>query len=318
MGGQVTAEVYTTTEHSAQALLDEIRQAVGRVETGMSADAVGRVNREAARGALRLDRDLYRCIRLALDYAKASEGCFDPTVGPLSRLYDAGHDPSPDEVEAALKRVGWPQVILEREALSVRFRGPGIELDLGGIVHGYALDVAARNFALPGSLAGRLHLGNHLYVWGLPPEQSTWTVRLDDPREADRPLARLTVASSRGIALCGPPSGAAGATREAGPPVIDPRTGRPPASDVLVAVAVADSTADADAISTALFVGGSGRAGALLSKTRRVEAILLVRGERAVYLLASASLRGRFEPSPELANEAAGRVRYLLPPARGL
>ena len=94
--------------------------------------------------------------------------------------------------------------------------------------------------------------------------------------------------------------------------VLDPRSGRPAASDVIVAVAIADSVADAIAVSRALLVGGSGRAGALLSKTRRVEALLLVGSESRPYFIASASLRGRLE----LAGDAAGDLRFLLPPAK--
>ena len=98
-------------------------------------------------------------------------------------------------------------------------------------------------------------------------------------------------------------------------PVLDPHNGEPADSDVLVVAAIADSAADAAAISRAVLVGGSRRAGALLGKTRRVEAVILVEGERERYVLASASLQGRLEPSDDLAAEAPGHVRYLLPPA---
>ena len=316
MGCQASAEVYTTTERDAGLLLDAIGEAVERVGSTMTLERpsseLNRLNAEASDGPYRLaDRDLYRCIRLAVDYAKTSEGVFDPTVGAVTRLYGGPAPPPPAELVAAVESVGWSAVVFEREALAVRFGEPGMALDLGGVVHGYALDVAARNFARPGSRAGLLRLGHHVYAWGRPPDRPVWEVQLADPRSAGRPLVEVRV-GTRGIAL----TGAREAPDAGGNPIVDPRNGRPAETNVLVAVAFADSAADADAVSTALYVGGSRRAGALLSKTRRVESILLVEGEKERYLIASASLDGRLKLSEELSREVAGQVRYLLPPAR--
>jgi thiamine biosynthesis lipoprotein ApbE len=97
--------------------------------------------------------------------------------------------------------------------------------------------------------------------------------------------------------------------------ILDPSTGLPAATDLIAAVAVADSGADADALATALLVAGSARGTELLRKMRQVEAVLIVRGERGeARILASASLRGRLEPSPTLIDETGGQVRFLLPP----
>ena len=96
--------------------------------------------------------------------------------------------------------------------------------------------------------------------------------------------------------------------------VLDPRTGKPPTSNVLVAVAIADGAADAAALAQSLAVGGTLGAGALFNKTRRVEAILLVDGDGGPYLLVSASLRDRVHLSESLLQEVGGRVRYILPP----
>jgi thiamine biosynthesis lipoprotein ApbE len=131
-------------------------------------------------------------------------------------------------------------------------------------------------------------------------------VAIPDPRAPERPL--LTVqAANRGLSVSGQVPGPAGL-------VLDPRSGRPVAGDVLAAVAIADSAADADALSTALVASGYHRAADLLGRMRQVEAILLVRGETAPRLLASGTLADRLELSAELAAEIEGEVRYLLPP----
>jgi thiamine biosynthesis lipoprotein ApbE len=98
--------------------------------------------------------------------------------------------------------------------------------------------------------------------------------------------------------------------------VLDPRTGRPAVSDTVVAIAIADSVADAIAVSRALVVGGTSRAGILLSeKVRRVEAVMFLRGQDGSTAVASASLQGRIELPDEVAAEIRGGLRFLLPPS---
>jgi thiamine biosynthesis lipoprotein len=273
---------------------------------------LNRLNREAGEGYYRVtDHDLFRAVSLGVDYARASDGTYDPTLGPVLQLFVHGHPEPPDAaaLESALARVGWDSVVLERQLFAVHFRKAGMQLDLDGLIEGYAVDVAARRFVRTGSLAGVLRLGHHVYAWGAPPGVDPWWVDVTDPRSGTpRSLVQLRVDSSRGIGV----SGSGGASDV----VIDPRSGAPASSDVMVAVAIADSVADAIAVSRALLVGGSTRAGLLLSeKTRRVEAILVVAGAGGPQVLASASLQGRVALSDTLAAEAQGDLRFLLPPA---
>ena len=313
-GDTAVAEVFTRTAADGERALAEIRGSVTRMEqlvdTGGTGAELAVLNRLAADSFYRVqDRDLYRCLLLALDYARASRGAFDPTVGPLVRLYRdaAGAAPTASEVSGALGAVGWDDVLVAEEARAVRFRNAGMSLDLGGVAKGFALDVASRVFTRTGMLAGRLQIGGNFYVWGSPLGAREWTTVIRDPR---RPTTEwLSVrAADRGIAVT-----AAGGERRI---VIDPATGLPPAGDVQVALAVADSGGDADALSTALLVAGSVRGGDLLERARRVEAVLLVDGPEGPELRLSGSLEGRVVLSPELEAEVAGRARYILPPAR--
>jgi thiamine biosynthesis lipoprotein len=308
MGRTASAEVWTTTEKTGGELLDAIVEAVARAERTLGTaeeSELSRLNAEAPLGAYRVDdQDLYRCIRLALDYAKTSEGAYDPTVGPLTALWSAATPPRAEAIERARESVGWVGVVTEREAVAVRFRDPGIVLDLGGVAPGYVVDVAARNFALPGSIGGTIRIGDHVYTWGRRGDGSAWEVTLGDPRATAGELGTVRVAT-RGIAW------ASGEVET----ILDPRTGSPTTSNVVVAVAFADSGADADAISTALVVAGSRRAGKLLSELRHVEAILLVREPDSAFLLVSSSLEERFAPSAALLTEVGGDLRFLLPPA---
>ena len=313
MGRRVEVEVYHRTAPAAEHALEEIRQAIDRTQAmtdfRCEDSALAELNRRSADEFYRVpDPELYRLIAKAQSYAEASDGAFDPTLAPLTRLYErgAGRLPSAAELEVVRPRVGWQKLALADEARGVRFRQPQMELDLGGIDKGLALDFAARAFVRPGSIAGLLRIGNNFYVWGQPPGAESWSLLLPDPRAPGASLGRLQVAN-RGIAV-------SGHALMATPAVFDAGTGGPASSDLLAAVAIADSAANADAIATALFVQGSRKGGQFLTRTRRVEAILLVEGNGEPYVLASATLAERLELSAALAEETEGRLRFILPP----
>ncbi len=319
MGVRATAELHTTSIEGLDPVFSSIAESIAEVEAWVDRDnpgvGLGRVNVEASLGYYRFsdaEQDMYRLMLLALDYARASHGSFDPTVGPMVRLYERSVPASPvplaGELESVLGQVGWQKVVVASEARSIHFRQPEMEIDLGGIAKGFALDMAARSFSQPGVRAGLLRLGGNLYAWGQPPGIAPWKVAVPDPRFPDRTLVWIHT-TNRGIAV----SGSSNVDRDRAP-VLDPSSGLPAAGGMLAAVALADSGADADALSTALFAGGYHRAAELLERTNRVEAVLLVEGDGAPRLLASVSLEGKLELPPQIEQEIGGRIRYLLPP----
>jgi thiamine biosynthesis lipoprotein len=317
LGGEARARIWATSERVAEEIAEEMRHATARVEAVVdlerSDSELSRLNDQASREPyLVQDADLYVCIKRSLDYARISRGAFDPTAGELARLHREaaarGIPVADAAVEAARERIAWSDVVLLPEAHAVRFRRPQMQLDLATMADGLALDLAVRAFSRVGSRAGLLSLRGAAQVWGSSPGGKGWALPLPDPRQPGVTLLRLTVDNRAvGVSGSGPPAGG-------GRWVIDPRTGRPPRSNVRVAVAVAEGAADAAALAQALAVSGTLAGGTMLGKTRRVEAVLVVDGDGEPVVLASASLRGRLRLGEQLDREVDGRVRYILPP----
>ncbi|HEX9186187.1 MAG TPA: FAD:protein FMN transferase, partial [Vicinamibacteria bacterium] len=126
------------------AALDEI----GRLDRLLSHyrrdSPLSRLNREAASGPVPVEPELLELLSECLRWSRESDGAFDVTVGPLMKAWgffrDEGRVPSDPELTRALEDVGFRHVVLDREAGTVRFDRPGMELDLGGIGKGYAVD----------------------------------------------------------------------------------------------------------------------------------------------------------------------------------
>lgn len=226
---------------------------------------------------------LFELLRKSLEVAQASGGAFDPTVEPLLRargLYsgDAPRDVRPER--RLLARVGYERVNLDALTRRARLQ-PGTALDLGGIAKGYAADLALAALRQAGATRALVDLGSSSQcVFGDP-----LTLELADPAEAERPnWGRLTLRDA-----CLSSSG----TSRRGAHILDPRTGRA-ARAVLGATVVAATGAEADALSTALFVLGA-EAGLRLVAQRGAAGFVLLRERGRAVLRATPGMRDRYE-----------------------
>lgn len=211
----------------------EARAEVEAAERELSAFSLGsqlnRVNREAGDRAVRIPQRLFALLESCLAIHRQSGGAFDPSVMPLLPA------PGLDELE------------LDPRACSVRFRRPGMQLDLGGIGKGAALDRVAEALREAGVAVALLHGGFSTFLaLGAPPGQSAWRVGVRDPREPGRLLAGVAL-RDRALSVSG---------QQGRGHVLDPRRGEPAAGELAVATA-ATATA-ADAWSTALLAGAGG------------------------------------------------------------
>lgn len=320
LGSHVEARVFAANAHDLDTIFAEIEQTLergrGLLDSSDPQSAVAAVNAGGADAAIPIpERELWLCLRLALDWAEASDGAYDPTIGPLESLFrlEAGRLPSRAELAGTRDRIGWERIVTYPEARAVRFLRPGMRLELGEVARGFVLDMAKRALALPGARAGLLRSGPTVYAWRRPPGAESWIVPLVEPTDTTDRYGSILL-RGRGLSIAGSLRGIVDPAWE--PPIVaDARSGGPARTDVLAAVAVADSAADAAAIARALLVLGSQRAARLLERSRRVEALLLVRGASGNQLLASSSLVGRVEIAARLRDALTAEPRYLLPPA---
>src|SRR5690606_12160560 len=112
---------------------------------------VSALNRDAAERAVVVDEGLFGLLEQAKHLWQETGGAFDITAGPLSDLWGfkrrSGQLPTTSAIEETLTRVGSQHLLLDADAMTVKFARAGIEINLGGIGKGYALDKCAEGFA---------------------------------------------------------------------------------------------------------------------------------------------------------------------------
>jgi thiamine biosynthesis lipoprotein len=250
---------------------------------------VCRLNRLAPTRPVRVEEGLFELLSQAARISSDTEGAFDITAGCLIKAWGFFKGPRrvPPEGErrALLERVGMDKVVLRADQRSVFYRCRGLEINLGSIGKGYALDRLIRLLKEAWNLpAVLLHGGSSsVYATGTPhPEGSAesakagWPVRIRHPWEPERSLATVYL---RDRAL-----GTSAATfqylehqgRKLGH-TLDPRTGWPAEGLASVSV-VADNAAEADALSTAFYVGGLELARGYCAEHPGIGALILPEG----------------------------------------
>jgi FAD:protein FMN transferase len=226
---------------------------------------LSRLNREASAGPVRVDPELFTFLAEALRYARESGGAFDVTVGPLMKAWGffrgGGHLPSERELAAARAAVGYRHVILNRREGTVSFDHPGVQLDLGGIAKGYAVDRVVALLRHAGVQAALVSAGGStVYALGAPPGEEGWPVEIADPVDAGA-VAFRTRLRDRALSISGSAEKSFQRDGVTYSHIMDPRAGRPVRGMLGVAVLAETGTAG-DALDNVFFVWG-------VAKTRR-------------------------------------------------
>jgi hypothetical protein len=99
----------------------------------------------------------------------------------------APHIPTDVELAAVRPLVDYRGVLLDAEHRTAHFARPGVELDLGGIAKGFAVEIAGAVLRRKG-LSGFIDAGGNQYLLGTPPGKPPWTIGIKDPDARDRVL----------------------------------------------------------------------------------------------------------------------------------
>jgi FAD:protein FMN transferase len=243
---------------AAAAVFREIDRLEGLLSRFIPNSEISQVNRLRPGQWTRVSIDAFDCLEAAISANRATNGAFDVTVGPLMDLIrrekSDGTKAAKEERAAAFVRTGMDRLVLDRSTFSVGVAlttdcEVGLEVDLGAIGKGYALDCAARLLEDWGIENALIHGGTStVLAIGSGPEpmksDSGWIVAAG--AEWGQSLGVGTVAI-RNEAL----SGSGKEVR--GDHVLDPRTGEA-VDNSAAAWAIAPSAALADALSTAFMV----------------------------------------------------------------
>lgn len=194
-------------------------------------------------------------IALGQDVAQHSGGAFDMTLGALKELwgFDAALPAVPAKEALAATLAGIGPDALALQGRQVVKRAPQLQVDLGGIAKGYAVDRAIAVLQEHGVTSAAINAGGDMYLLGQRP-QRPWRIAIQHPRQQDAVLETVQV-RDRAVVTSGDYERFFELAGQRYHHILDPQTGLPARGCQSVTI-IADSVALGDALATAVFVLG--------------------------------------------------------------
>jgi len=278
---------YLRANETALAALDLVEDLEAQMTIYRDDSEIIHLNRAAAAEAQPVEERLFELLATAIDLSRKTDGAFDITSGPLSKAWGfsrrKGRIPTDAELANARARTSSEFVKLDPVHQTVRFLKEGVELNLGSIGKGYALDRCAElyedalinDYLLHGGGSSVLARGSRLDGQSEP---DGWLVGIRHPMRPERRIAQVRL-KNRALSTSG--SGVQffrHQGRRYGH-ILDPRTGHP-AEGVHSATALAPTAALADALATAFYIMGPEQAAVFCEDRPELAMILVLPGRR--------------------------------------
>jgi len=278
MGTVVEITVVPPNQEAIKEAFDAIKEVDQLMSTYKPESEVSILNRQ---GQNRLSSQTSRIIQEAIKFSEVTNGAFDITCRPLINLWKTAKKeekiPTLKEIEEARSLVSYKKIILQGDV--VKFQEPGMQIDLGGIAKGWAVDKAIQALRRQGVRAALVNAGGDLFALGKRGLWKKWDVGIQHPRDEEKILRTIEV-SHRGVATSGDYRRYFTLEGRRFSHIVDPRTGETVQDVPMSVTVVAPDATTADALATGIFVLGPEEGMRLIESLPGVEGLIVREGMR--------------------------------------
>lgn len=294
----------TVANQSARAAYSRIEE-LNRILSDYNPDSeVMRLCRTAGTGqAVKVSPELYEVLARSIEYAKATDGAFDISIGPVVRLWRTARRlkkvPAREELAEAMALVDWKQIILDPVSRTVELRKPGMLLDFGGIAKGYIADQARAVLVSKGAARCLVAVAGDIAVGDSPPGRSGWRIGIAPLDRPDGDPSRYLLLTNCSVSTAGDAFQFVeiGGVRYSH--IVDPTTGLGLTRRISVTV-VAPQGISADGLDTAISIVGPDRGLKLIEQSQGAAALIVTENEEhALTVFESPSLAKFLAPKEE-------------------
>lgn len=292
--------IVTYGENTVEAL-EKAHKRVLEIDDRMSAfkddSDIVKINQCAGHKAQRISPDTFTLIKRSLEFSNLSNGAFDITIRPLTALWGIGkkqnYIPSKEEIEHVLSLVNYKDLLLDEKKCTAYLKKEGQAIDLGGIAKGYAADEVKRILMQYKIKNALINLGGNIITLGNNQEDAPWRIGIQNPLAPRGQYIGILSSTNQTIVTSGSNEQFFIKDGVRYHHILSPYTGYPVNNGILSVTAICENSADADAITTALFASNIKDANVLLSSVN-AQAIFITEN-KDVFM--TEGLKGTFERS---------------------
>lgn len=218
-------------------------------------------------------------IRQGLYYSELSRGAFDITIEPVSSLWNFTSEehvvPGIDEIEQALKKVGYDKV--ELQGNRIRFEEEGMGIELGAIAKGYIADQIKAFLKSKGVEHAIIDLGGNVLCLGERPDGEPFRVGIQKPFAKRSETVATTTVKDRSVVSSGIYERYFEKDGKLYHHILNPKSGMPYENELLSVSILSDASVDGDALSTTCYALGLEQGMELINQLPDVQAVFITK-----------------------------------------
>jgi thiamine biosynthesis lipoprotein len=281
MGTLFKITLYAPSESTARAASDMAFAKVATLDRMMTdydpESELMRLCRQPINLPVRVSEDLFVVLEESLRIARATDGVFDPTIGPVIRLWRRARRqeiiPTPEQIQHAQRSVGWQKLALDAKTRTVTLLSPDMQLDLGGIAKGYAADKALAVLRESGIARALVAASGDIAAGDAPPGTKGWRVSIGTPYPSGL-LSKTFLLSNAAVSTSGDAEQFAVIGGQRYSHIVDPRTGLGLTNRLQVSV-LARRAILSDVFATTVCLLGESKGVELINAQRDMAAIVV-------------------------------------------
>jgi len=235
------------------------------------------INNNAGINPVKVDGELIELIERSIAISKFTDGAFDISFASMDKIWKFDGSvtvmPSKEKVKGSVEKVGFENIIINKQKSTVFLKKKGMKIGFGGIGKGYAADKAKSLLINKGVTAGIVNASGDLTTWGKQPSGKPWQVGVKNPLNKDKIFSWFSV-ENRAVVTSGNYEKYIMINEKRYSHIINPKTGYP--SQEIISVSIFAPKAElADALATSIFVMGTEKGLDFVNQIATVDCIIV-------------------------------------------
>jgi len=150
---------------------------------------------------------LFDIILLSNTAFEKSDGTFDITLGPITKLWRNARKekifPGDKMVKEKLALTGFKKIKIDTGTHGIQLLQPGMQLDLGGIAQGYIAQRVIDFLKTEGIVNALVDVSGDIVTMGAPTNTNGWTVGVNFPEKTDELLNKKLLITNKAVTTSG-------------------------------------------------------------------------------------------------------------------
>ncbi|MDW6092747.1 FAD:protein FMN transferase [Vibrio rhizosphaerae] len=235
--------------------------------------------------------DFIELLKIARRVNEKTQGCYDPTVGPLFNLWGFRKSdfkvPDSQQIAAVKAELGLNKIQVDEQGKRIRKTLPQVQLDFSSMGEGYTIGKLSAILESHGIVNYLVEFGGDMKIKGHKPDGSKWRIAIERPVHKDddiEPYKIVTIQDEQGVTLdtSGTYRRSFDADGHSYSHILDPRTGASVTHDLVSASVFGHNPAESDAWATAMLCLGP-KVGYQVAQQENLE-VFFIRAEHEKFI----------------------------------